>query len=154
MGSLLHLEPPEPLIAAEVDRNVRWVLTFAEKTPQVAIVEADASPVGSGGAIEVRATVANVGWMATATAQASGVLGTSQPVRAWLELENATIVDGVPVATWDVLPGTRGGAPTSRSVRWSVRALDPSRSVAVTVVVRSEKAGTVRHQVELTGNAP
>ena len=56
--------PPEPMIAAEVDRNVRWVFTFAEKTPRVAIRQASATRL-AGDVIRVDAVVANVGWMAT-----------------------------------------------------------------------------------------
>jgi len=147
--------PPEPMIADEVARNVDWVLTFADKTPQVAILDTAVSPAG-GGDVRVAAAVANVGWMATATAHAEDI-GTAQPVRVHLELENATILevetrtsDQRPVVDLGVLPGTRGGSPDVREVAWMVRVVDADRPASATVVVSSEKAGTVRQVVPLS----
>ena len=141
--------PPEHMIAGEVDRNVRWVLTFAEKTPQVAIQDARARAAGTDGVYDLEVTIANVGWMATATAQASEVLGIAKPVRVWVELGDASLVAGQEIVSLGVLPGARGGAPASRAVSWSVRVESASRPATVTVVVTSEKAGTVRRVVEL-----
>jgi len=140
--------PPEPMIADEVDRNVRWVFTFAEKTPLVAIRDASATRLG-GDIIRVDATVANVGWMATATVQARETLGTAQPVRAYLELDNAVLLEGESAADLGVLAGTHGGSIDPRDVSWSVRAVDPTRPVGVTVVVASEKAGTARRTLRV-----
>ena len=139
----------EPMIAAEVDRNVRWVFTFAEKTPRVAIRQASATRL-AGDVIRVDAVVANVGWMATATVQAAQTLGTAKPVRVYLELENAEVVDGESIADLGVLPGTHGGSAEPREVSWSVRAVNPQRPVGVTVVVSSEKAGTVRQTLRVS----
>jgi hypothetical protein len=139
--------PPERLMAAEIDRNVRWLLTFADKTPQVAIQNAVARPSTGGQSIE--ATVANVGWMATATDQAAEVLDIAQPVRVRLELTNAELVSGDRVISLGVLPGARGGAAEARGVAWTVRVLDETRPASATIVVVSEKAGTVRQTLEL-----
>ena len=139
--------PPEWLMADEIARNVDWVLSFAEKTPQVAILDATALRGNSEGTITIDAVVANVGWAATATAQASEVLRTAQPVRVSLELENATILEGESVVSLGVLPGTRGGAPSKRDVSWSIRAIDPASPMRVSLVVSSQKAGTARREV-------
>ena len=139
--------PPEPMIADEVGRNVDWVLTFAEKTPQVAVLDATANPVEGEDTIRIHAVVANVGWASTATAHASESLRTAQPVRVHLELENATLLDGRPAIDLGVLPGTMGGAPTEREASWSIRVVDKANPVRVTVVVTSQKAGTVRRVV-------
>ena len=141
--------PPEHMIADEVDRNVRWVLTFAEKTPRVAIQDARVRAGGTDGVFDLDVTIANVGWIATATAQAADVLGIAKPVRAWVELGDASLVAGQEVVSLGVLPGTGGCAPATRTVSWSVRVEDASRSATVTVVVASEKAGTIRRVVEL-----
>ncbi len=137
--------PPESMMADEIERNVDWVLTFAEKTPQVAILDASATRVGDGDVIRIEAVVANVGWMATATAHAVESLGTAKPVRISIELDNAALASGDPVVDLGVLPGTHGGSPERRDVSWSVRALDDSRPVTITVIVTSEKAGTARY---------
>ncbi len=136
--------PPEPMIAREVARNVDWVLTFAEKTPRVEILSASTHRAAGGPDIRVQATVANTGWMATATTYAAETLETARPVRVSLELDNATLEDGQAVVDLGVLPGTHGGRPDARDLAWSVRAIDAARPVRVTVVARSEKAGTAR----------
>ena len=139
--------PPHGMIASEVDRNVRWVLTFAEKTPQVAIIDATLTPSGRLHGVDVR--VANVGWMATATVHATEVLGIAKPVRVWLELVNAELVFGEAVVSLGVLPGTRGGAAEENTVGWTIRIRDDSRPARATIVVESEKAGTVRRTLDL-----
>jgi hypothetical protein len=140
--------PPDHMIAAEVERNVRWVLTFAEKTPQVSIEEV--SLTRSSGAQLVEVTVANVGWMATATAHAVEELGIAQPVRARLQLSNAELVSGDAIVDLGVLQGTRLGAADSRVATWSARVLDGGRPASATIIVESEKAGTVRRTVTLS----
>ncbi len=145
--------PPEPLIAGELDRNVRWVLTFADKTPQVAILDATAEPLGRGGDdIGIEATVANIGWMPTATEHASEVLKIAKPVRVELQLTNAELADGEAERALGVLPGAHDGPPEEFSVSWTVRVVDADRPASARIVVRSEKAGTVHRELALTGN--
>ena len=121
--------PPERLMADEVGRNVDWVLTFAEKTPQVSILDATASRVAGGDTIHIDAVVANVGWAATATAHASESLGTAQPVRVHLELENATVLEGESVRRSGGPSRARGGGPQPNE-------RPPGRSVPSTGRVR------------------
>jgi hypothetical protein len=138
-------------MAAEIDRNVRWLLTFAEKTPQVALQDATVAPSAGGQRIEAR--VANVGWMATATDHATEVLDIAEPVRVRLELVNAELISGDAVVSLGMLPGTRGGAAEVRAVAWTVRVRDDAQAARATIVVESQKAGTVRRVVELLRNA-
>ncbi len=65
-----------------------------KKATQVAILNASATREGQGDTIRVYAGVGNIGWTATATAHATGSLGTAKPVRVELKLENATMVEG------------------------------------------------------------
>ena len=125
-------------MAAEIERNVRWVLTFADKTPQVAIQAATGVPSRDGQRIDV--SVANIGWMATA----------AKPVRVRLELVNAELVSGDAVVSLGVLPGTGAGRIESRAVTWTVRVGDNTRAASATIVVESEKAGTVRRTLKLS----
>jgi murein tripeptide amidase MpaA len=143
--------PPEALIEAELERNFRWVLTFAERVPRVTILQAEASASATGeGAFDVRGTIANLGWMGTSTVQASEVLGIAQPVRAHLELENARLSgDGVGIVSIGILPGNRGGSPEHHEVAWRVQIVDSTRPAHVQLVVVSEKGGTVRQRIEL-----
>lgn len=143
--------PPEHLIEGEIDRNVRWVLTFAGRLPQMEILHASTSRDGSTeNAIEVTVVVANVGWMATATEHAASNLGIAEPVRVALELSNAKLVTGDAERDLGVLPGARDGGPDERTLTWTVRVLDADAPATAEVVVRSQKAGTVRQQVSLT----
>ncbi|MCH7563147.1 MAG: hypothetical protein IH968_04910 [Gemmatimonadetes bacterium] len=141
--------PPGRLIAGELDRNVRWVLTFADKTPQVAILESMAERSGSDDRFRVLATVANIGWMATATVQATEVLEIAKPVRVSITLTNAELVEGEAVWSLGVLPGTHDGPAVERSLEWSVRVVDGRRPASAEITVWSEKAGTVRRVVRL-----
>ena len=142
--------PPDRLIAGEVARNVDWVLTFAEKTPRVAVLGVEASRAGEG-LVRLDARIANTGWMATATAHATDVLQIARPVTVGLELENAQLVEGEATRSLGVLPGTHGGQPDIRDVSWVLRLIDPARPAIATVVVRSEKAGTGRETLEIEG---
>ena len=141
--------PPHRLIAGELERNVDWVLTFADKTPQVAILAEAAESVG--GAVRVSASIANTGWMATSTVHAREVLGTAQPVTVRLELENAELVEGQSEIEFDMLPGTHGGPPERRELSWNVRVIDSSRPATATIAVASEKAGIALTSIELGG---
>lgn len=144
--------PPERMIADEVDRNVRWVLTFAEKTPQVALLDAGAE--ADEGGLRVSASVANVGWMATATVHAAEVLRIAEPVVVKLDLVNAELLSDVEssdgsAVSLGVLPGTRAGEVEARRVEWRVRIRDRSQPASAMIAVESEKAGTVRRTLEL-----
>lgn len=152
--------PPEPLIAAELDRNARWVLTFAERLPRVAILGASASAGSEPGTFDVEARVANAGWMATATAYAAQVLKIAKPVVARLDLTNAEVVGDTAAQprgarpgerVLGVLPGARERGPVETPVRWRIRAIDPSKTPGAVVEVVSEKAGTARRVVALPG---
>jgi Zinc carboxypeptidase len=145
--------PPEPLIADELRRNVDWVLTFADKTPQVAVLDALAGDTGDG-SLRVEASVANVGWMPTATAHARDALRIAKPVRVRIDLENATLVDGERTIDLGVLPGAHDAEPDARTVAWTVRVADPGLPAFATVVVTSEKAGTARERIRLTRRLP
>ena len=146
--------PPDRLIAGELERNVRWVLTFADKTPRVAIVEAGAEQIGADDQLRVVAIVANTGWMATATVQAAEVLGIAEPVQVSIVLRNAELVSGEAVRSLGVLPGAHDGSPEEHRLEWSVRVIDSERPATAAVTVRSQKAGTARRTVELTLTPP
>ncbi|GMR14200.1 MAG: M14 family metallopeptidase [Gemmatimonadota bacterium] len=143
--------PPDALIAGELDRNVRWVLTFADKTPQVAVLEAMAERVEPNGRFRVTAKVGNTGWLATATVQAIEVLEIAKPVRVNLTLTNAELVEGEAVRSLGALPGTHGGPVVERSLEWSVRVFDARRPASAEITIWSEKAGTARRVVRLDG---
>ena len=142
--------PPEPMIAAELERNNRWVLSFAEKLPRVAILSALAeSQSNTDNQFDLHATVANIGWMPTATAHARDVLQIAKPVTVRLELLNAALVDDVGERSLGVLPGARAAGPVQRELEWRLWVVDPSQPASVEIVVTSEKAGVARRVVVL-----
>lgn len=142
--------PPQHLISGEVQRNVEWVLTFAEKLPRVAILETavSASPGGQD-LFEVRVKVANVGWMATSTVHAQEVLGIAEPVRVSISVSGGKLVEGEAETLLGTLPGAREEGPEEQSLIWTVSVSESSTPATVEVVVRSEKAGTVRARMEI-----
>ena len=153
--------PPEHLIAAELERNTGWVLTFAEKVPRVAIVEATALPVvGVDGLFALQASVANVGWMPTATAHAIEVLGIAEPVVVEISLTNAVLPAAVPGRsqggqtfareTLGNLSGARPDRPAKlNQLFWNAEVVDASQPASAEIVVRSQKAGVARVTLEL-----
>ena len=144
--------PPDSMIADELERNNRWVLSFAEKLPRVVVLTASArhrAGPEDGSHFDVRATVGNVGWMATATVHANDVLRIAKPVTVRLELSNAELVDDRADRSLGVLPGFRGEDPVHRELEWHVRVVDLSRPASVEIVLWSEKAGVARRVVVL-----
>ena len=139
------------MIADELERNNRWVLSFAEKLPRVVVLSASARQRDDGSLFDVRATVGNLGWMATATVHANEVLHIAKPVTVRLELSNAELDDDHADRSLGVLPGFRGEDPVQRELEWRVRVVEPSQPASVEIVVWSEKAGVARHVVVLDG---
>jgi len=143
--------PPPRLMEPELERNARWVLTFAARLPRVVLRRARATPVeGEAGLYDLDAAAANVGWMATATHQAAEVLKTARPVTARLELSGASLMTGRARVDLGILPGARAESPAEeKPLHWRVRLDDPGRPGRAVVTVSSEKAGTKRAIVEL-----
>jgi len=154
--------PPEHMIAGELERNTRWVLTFAQKVPRVQIVEATAQPVGGDDVLfAIQASIANVGWMPTATAYASEVLGIAEPVVVEITLTNATMPADIPGSSQGgrtfasrsigILAGARADRPAKMNqMFWNAEIVDPSRPASALIVVRSQKGGVARRRLELT----
>ena len=155
--------PPEHLIAGELQRNTRWVLTFAEKVPRVKIVEATAQPVGGDETLfAIQASIANVGWMPTSTAHASDVLGIAEPVTVEITLTNAVMPADVPgrgqggqassTLSLGVLAGARDGVPAEMNqMFWNAEIVDRDAPASALIVVRSQKGGIARQRLELIG---
>ncbi len=145
--------PPEHMIAEELERNFRWVLSFAERMPRVAIldmVRVESAPDQH----EVTVSVANVGWMATATVHAQEVLGIAKPVTVSISLDNLELMEGQDgVISLGTLPGSRAAGPVAKQVSWSLRVLDSSRPAAAQITVWSQKAGVVREQFRVAAKA-
>ena len=146
--------PPDSMIADELERNNRWVLSFAEKLPRVVVLNASARQRADDAShFDVRATIGNVGWMATATVHANDVLQIARPVTVRLNLSNAELVDDRADRSLGVLAGFRGEDPVQRELEWRVRVVDSSQPASVEIVVWSEKAGVARHVVVLDRDA-
>ena len=146
--------PPEPLLATELERNNRWLLSFAKKLPLLAIASSEVSPIsGTSDCYSIEAAVANMGWMPTATAHAANILKIAKPIRVKVELTNAELLKGETSYSLGVLPGTKNEKPIKKHLQWQVRILDRNKPAAYEIIVKSEKAGTVRKYWEF-GNIP
>jgi len=143
--------PPPRLMEPELERNARWVLTFAARLPRLVLRRARATRVeGKAGLFDLDAVAANEGWMATATRQAADVLKTARPVTARMELSGASLVEGRKTVSLGILPGARAGRPAREiPLHWRVRLDDPDQPGRAVVVAVSEKGGTQRAFLEL-----
>jgi hypothetical protein len=88
-----------------------------------------------------------LGWMPTATAHAAEVLKTAEPIRVELILSNGQMQSGSPQLSLGVLPGSREGGPIEKKLSWEIH-VAPGQSSA-TIVVSSEKAGTLRKTITI-----
>ena len=144
--------PPEHLIAEELERNNQWVLSFAERLPQVAISNASVTEVdGDPGVFEIRVAVTNTGWMPTATAYAREILEIAKPVTISVTLANAELEeDQASQHSLGTLPGARDRQPRETEVSWRVRVTDTTAAANVSIEAWSEKAGVARISCELS----
>ncbi len=143
--------PPESMISEELENNARWVLSFAERLPKVAIKDAQAKAVtGQQDFVEVMAHVVNLGWMPTATEYASKVLKIAKPVTARIVLENTELVESEEVIRLGGLPGKRENNQKGEfPIRRRVKIKNPGEPAFAGIEVFSEKAGVARQRVDL-----
>ncbi len=143
--------PPESMILEELKNNAKWVLSFAERLPRVAIKDVQAKAVsGQQNLFEVKAFVVNLGWMPTATEHAAKVLKIAKPVTARIVLENAELVESADVIRLGVLPGKRENNQNEVfPIQWRVKVINPGDPASVKIEVFSEKAGVARQRVDL-----
>ncbi|MEE8469648.1 MAG: hypothetical protein V3T22_14400, partial [Planctomycetota bacterium] len=148
--------PPPRLIEAELERNARWVLTFARRLPRLGLPSMGVVFGGTDSSgdpsdeywIELR--VENWGWMPTATTWAEKEWHTAKPVRVTLTLSGADLLEGVATQSLGVLPGSREGTPTpGHNLSWRVRRTSADRAGSLEITVSSEKAGTLRRTLVL-----
>ncbi len=141
--------PPEHMIAAELEKNARWVLDFARRLPRLKLTGIQVTP-GDQTSYSVETAFENIGWMATATAQARDVLQSAQPLQASIHLDNARLISAPATMNFPQLPGKRADKTALKhSARWQIRVLDENRPARVEIRVSSQKAGSDRLSVEI-----
>jgi murein tripeptide amidase MpaA len=149
--------PPFDRIESEVAPHTEWVIYQALAAPQLKIRSLTAEPVGDG-VHNVRAVVANAGWLPTYVTHRARDRKLVAPVTATLELPAAATVVGRSTLDLGQLEGRsearttttwwghNPGTPDLTTAEWVVTA---PAGTAVTVRASHDRAGTVRATVEL-----
>jgi hypothetical protein len=141
---LVSQNPPPELLEAECALQIPWIVELAERSPRLTTDGARLRDLGEG-RWEVTVTVTNEGYLPTHLTVRGLEARLITPVYAELELEGASLLEGVRrtslghLAGAYPLPGT--GLERSGSVRWVVRADEPGAGLRIKI--RSEKGGSI-----------
>ncbi|MGQ9482627.1 M14 family metallopeptidase [Chloroflexus sp.] len=149
--------PPEQFLLRTLEPNTRFVLAFAQTGPRLELRHVQAEALG-GDLYRLQAVVVNSGYLPTYGSRKALEVKAVQPIEVEVLLpEGGEIVSGERRQEIGQLEGRAnkrtlwgGSFPTDhlRRLTWTVRA--PAGS-SVTVVARSQRAGTARATVHLDG---
>lgn len=149
--------PPEQFLLRTLEPNTRFVLAFAQTGPRLELRHVQAEALG-GDLYRLQAVVVNSGYLPTYGSRKALEVKAVQPIEVEVLLpEGGEIVSGERRQEIGQLEGRAnkralwgGSFPTDhlRRLTWTVRA--PAGS-SVTVVARSQRAGTARATMQLDG---
>lgn len=149
--------PPEQFLLRTLEPNTRFVLAFAQTGPRLELRHVQAEALG-GDLYRLQAVVVNSGYLPTYGSRKALEVKAVQPIEVEVLLpEGGEIVSGERRQEIGQLEGRAnkralwgGSFPTDhlRHLTWTVRA--PAGS-SVSVVARSQRAGTARATVQLDG---
>jgi hypothetical protein len=152
--------PPDHLLEAEVGPHSELAVFHALLCPQLRLRESIVEPAGEG-VWRVRVVVENTGWLPTNVTQQALERHAVRPIAATIELpEGAVLVGGGPrvelgqlagralrESSIGMFAGAFDGTDDRSVAEWLVRA---DEATTVDVVVRHDRAGTVRTTVTLS----
>ncbi len=139
--------PPGPLLEEECQKNCTFSLKHALATPLLRLEQVEGVRVGDG-VFKVSARVRNMGYLPTGgTAHGAKTGLAKKPVAELKVPPEAKVVGGQARSELDHLPGfVEPGAVREQYLEWLVSTRAPCE---IDLVVRSERAGTVRERVFL-----
>ena len=141
---ILRNPPPGPLFEKVAVDQARFAVVSALATPLVRI--RDVSVTKNGAAWVVRAAFTNEGYLDTSTEQAR-ITKRAEPVTASLRAGAGVTIDGQATLRYPFLRGTRGSSQQSMyHAEWTVTG---PAGASITIVIASEKGGTVTRVAEL-----
>ncbi len=142
----LRNPPPGPFLQTVVEDQAKFAVVQALTTPSVKIQDVAIQRDGNSDRWNVKATVANEGYLDTSMEQARRA-NVAKPDRVTIEVpEGAATTDPLTVE-FPFMRGTRESSYVSLyRAAWNVVAPE---GTAVTIVVRSEKGGTDRRQLTI-----
>jgi murein tripeptide amidase MpaA len=158
-GLYAFRNPPPQFLEAEIAPFADWLLWQALCTPQLAVHTSEATPLGNGH-YRVRVVAENAGWLPSYVTKKALERKAVRPVIAEITLpDGASLVTGKAREEIGQLEGRAlkpagntgyNADPTDdrAKVEWVVSGAKPG--AVVEVLVRHERAGTVRVQVTLT----
>lgn len=152
-----YRNPPPDLLESICHNNVRFCIRHALSAPQIKIDELTSRAIGAG-IHEVRAVVANHGYLPTNLTDVALQRDQVRPVVARLEAEDVVSLESAATVELGHLAGRNERrfpwspwAPewtaNARAATWLVRAPGGSK---ITVEARSERGGSVRSEIVLT----
>jgi hypothetical protein len=128
--------------------HTKWHLYLMEQTPLIRVNDIQVEHL-DGSLVRLEANIENIGPLPTYLTQQALAAKIAQPVKARIELSNATLVSGQDEVELGHLEGStsRTGA-RARRVEWLVRLNGDSKATAV-ITARSQKGGTDTRRVDL-----
>lgn len=159
-NKFVRQNPPPKLLPEECHKNAMFTLTHALALPRLAFSRVDGQPVGGEGQerfFKVQVTVQNQGYLPTSVSDQAVAVKATKPIEVSVTTgDGVELVAGKDKEEIGQLEGRVGnfgayffgGSPkTERRLEWLFKA--GRGNGQVTVVVRSERAGTISRQIEL-----
>lgn len=145
--------PPPHLLKGVLDLNIPWMLWLAEISPRLVIKKISTAPAGPENTIKITVEVENEGYLSTNITKRAVDAEIAIPVRAAVELSDATLVKSEKRMTLGHLKGLRdnqdgkGKSGESRVLTYEVLITGPQPVFSITI--QSEKGGVVRREIHL-----
>jgi len=143
--------PPPRFLKEEIEKYVPWMLWLAEISPRVVIKETQVELIDQSKLAKITVVIENEGYLPTNITQRALDAEIATPVQIHLEMKDVELIAGKKRMAVGHLKGARSnGTDTFREVEYVVRIT--GKEPLVTVVVESEKGGTVRKKIVLASN--
>jgi len=141
--------PPPHLLKDEIEQYVPWMIWLAEISPKIIIEDIVVTPLSQGGQSKIHIRVANTGFLPTNITQRALDAEIAVPVRIFVELEDAELLDGTARTDIGHLAGSRDNSDTATfgTADYVIRVTGPKPVIRFTIV--SEKGGVARKHISL-----
>ncbi len=142
--------PPPHLLQRELELYLPWMLWLAEISPRIRVQSSRVEALGDK-LVRVIVVVENEGYLPTNITQRALDAELAVPVRAEITVQNGEVVTGAPRVELGHLAGarTQGGNLSASRGRLDLVVRVTGPRPRASIVIRSEKGGTVRTELAL-----
>src|SRR5690606_32214407 len=124
-----------------LEAHTKWHLYLMEQSPLVRVTDIQAEPL-TGRLVRIKTRVENVGQLPTYVTKQALIAKVAQPVRARIEVTDATLISGpAEVELGHLEASASDAADRSRSVEWVIQLEGENIVPAVTITSISQKGG-------------